>query len=119
MTKQQSLYHVHVYCEMRLYFPGIKADSSEDAARIASDMPTDEAEIIDDCEGVTLAALVDVDGDAEYSQSILIDFCAPRKNALKQVLESALTELCKHPNSRPPTPLSEVIHRALTLAQTL
>ena len=41
---------------------GIEADSHEAAASIARDKPTDQADSIDDCEGETLAALVDVAG---------------------------------------------------------
>jgi hypothetical protein len=59
-------YNVHIYREMRLYFPGIRADSHEAAARIAADKCTEEANFIEDCQGENLIALVDVQGDAEY-----------------------------------------------------
>jgi len=55
-----TLYHVHLYREMRLYFPGVEADTPEQAARIAADRPTFDAEHIEDCNGETLAALIDV-----------------------------------------------------------
>ena len=58
---------------MRLYFPGIRADSHEAAARIAADTCTDEA-AYEDCQGENLTALVDVQGDAEYLQTQIIDF---------------------------------------------
>jgi hypothetical protein len=70
-------YNVHLYREMRLYFPGIEAGSHQEAAQIAADKRTDEAETIEDCEGGNLAALVDVHGDDQYSQSRVIDF--PKK----------------------------------------
>src|SRR5207244_6904068 len=69
-----TLYNVHIYREMRLYFPGIEAQSPHEAARIAADKPTDEAALIEDCEGQTLAALVDVAGDECFEQSQIIDF---------------------------------------------
>jgi hypothetical protein len=71
-------YNVHIYREMRLTYGSIKADSHEAAAAIARDKPTEEADSIDDCEGETLAALVDVHGDEEYEQSRLIDFESER-----------------------------------------
>ncbi len=67
-------YNVHIYREMKLKFDGIEADAPEAAAAIARDRPTDEANSIDDCDGETLAALVDLVGDEEYEQSCFIDF---------------------------------------------
>ena len=61
-----TIYNMHIYREMRLVFGGIEADSHEAAAAIARDKPTDQADSIDDCDGETLAALVDVAGDEEY-----------------------------------------------------
>ena len=69
-----NIYNVHIYREMRLVFGGIEADSHETAASIARGKPTDEADSIDDCEGESLSALVDVRGDEEYAQSRFIDF---------------------------------------------
>ena len=60
-----TLYNVHIYREMRLYFPGIEAGSLEAAASIAADKLTPDAQVIDDCDGETLSALVDVVGDEE------------------------------------------------------
>ena len=57
------LYNVHVYREMRLFFPGIEASSPEHAARIAKDKPTAEAEATEDCHGENLSAGVDAAGD--------------------------------------------------------
>jgi hypothetical protein len=59
---------------MRLYYPGIEASSPEEAAGIARDRPTDEAEQIHDCEGETLSALVDVQGDQDYRHSVNVYF---------------------------------------------
>jgi hypothetical protein len=67
-------YNVHIYREMRLLFTGIEADSKAEAAQKASDLATREAIEIDDCEGLTLSALVDVVGDTEYEQSQFVDF---------------------------------------------
>jgi len=71
---RKTLYNVHVYREMRLYFPGIEAQTPHEAARIAANKPTDEAALTEDCDGVTLAALVDVAGDDGFEQSKTIEF---------------------------------------------
>lgn len=68
-----TLYHVHIYREMRLYFPGIEASTRNEAARIAADRPTAEADYTEDCDGENLAALVDVAGDDGFDQSVTID----------------------------------------------
>jgi len=68
------IYHVHIYREMRLKFDGIEARTPEAAAEIARDMPTDQADEIDDCDGVTLTALVDEAGDDEYERSVTVEF---------------------------------------------
>ncbi|MDX2059681.1 MAG: hypothetical protein SFV24_17855 [Gemmatimonadales bacterium] len=69
-----TLYNVHLYREMRLLFTDIEAESPEAAAATARDKLTGEAAEIDDCDGQTLAALVDEIGDSEYERSVLIDF---------------------------------------------
>jgi hypothetical protein len=77
-----TIYNVHIYREMRLVFGGIEADSPEAAAAIARDKLTSDADSIDDCDGETFAALVDVAGDPGsspgqalgYEQSRTIDF---------------------------------------------
>lgn len=80
-----ALYHVHIYRETRVYFPGIDARSPEEAARIAADKLTADAEYSEDCDGENLAALIDVAGDNEFTQSVTIDFEPERlrKAALK------------------------------------
>ena len=54
------LYNVHLYREMKLYFPKIDADSPETAAEFARQQPTHNAQSIDECDGNDTAALVDV-----------------------------------------------------------
>ena len=73
-----TIYHVHIYREMRLYFPGTEADTPEDAARIAAAKPTDDAEYTEDCDGENLAALIDEAGDDQFEHSVTIDFEAER-----------------------------------------
>jgi hypothetical protein len=82
-----NIYNVHIYREMRIVYQGIAADTPEAAAEIARDKLTSDADEIDDCEGVTLAALVDVQGDEEYEQSRFIDFEEERlRNAAPALL---------------------------------
>ncbi len=69
-----TLYNVHIYREMRLVFGGIEADTDETAAAIARDKPTGDADEIDDCDGETFYACVDVRATSEYEQSRWIDF---------------------------------------------
>jgi hypothetical protein len=68
------LYNVHLYREMRLLFERIEAGTPEEAAGIARDRATADADDIDDCDGETFAALVDVVGDRDYEHSQCIDF---------------------------------------------
>lgn len=93
MTSAPVIYNVHIYREMRLTFPGIEAPSLEAAARLAADKPTLEAESIDDCEGDTLTALVDVVGDPEYAQSRFIDFEPARLQKAAPGMRAALQEV--------------------------
>jgi hypothetical protein len=69
-----TLYNVHIYREMRLKYERIEADTPEAAATIARDKLTDDADLIDDCDGETFAALVDVIGDEQFEHSVTIDF---------------------------------------------
>jgi len=66
-------YNVHLYREIRLFFPGIEADTPEQAAKLTAQKLTDEATTIDDCEGESVAALVDLVGDEDFSESVTID----------------------------------------------
>src|SRR5713101_605553 len=65
-------YNVHIYREMRLFFPGIVARTAEEAATLAAEMPADAAEALEDCDGENLAALVGVVGSADCKQSRMI-----------------------------------------------
>jgi hypothetical protein len=86
-------YNVHIYREMRLFFPGIEADSHEAAAEKARDLLTADAEEIDDCDGESLSALVDVEGDDDYALSRCIDFEAERLRKAAAELREALQEI--------------------------
>jgi hypothetical protein len=88
-----TLYHVHIYREMRLYFPDIEAATPEAAARLADARPTGEAEYIEDCEGQSLSALVDVASDDDFSRSVVIDFAPERRRKLADELVAALDYL--------------------------
>lgn len=57
-----ALYHVYAYREMRLCFPAIEADSPEEAADLARDLPISEASgPPEDCDGDTSACHVGMD----------------------------------------------------------
>ena len=86
-------YLVHIYREMRLVYGGIEADNHEAAAYLAREKPSGDADSIDDCEGETLAALVDVVGDEEYAQSRVIDFEQELQRKAAVELKAALTWL--------------------------
>ncbi len=90
-----TLYNVHLYRETRLHFPGITADTPEQAARIAADRPTADAEFIEDCDGDNLAALIDVAGDDEFTQSVTIDFEPERLRRMVPELLEALDYLLR------------------------
>ena len=80
---------VHLYREMRLSFADVEADTPEAAAWVTRDRPTGDADDIDDCDGETLAALVDTAGDEDYSQSVMVDFEAERiRNAAPALLDA-------------------------------
>ena len=85
-----TIYNVHIYREMRLVYGGIEADSHEAAAAIAREKPTDEADAIDDCDGETFYACVDVQGDEEYEQSRWIDFEPERQRKVAARLLTVL-----------------------------
>ena len=88
-----TLYNVHLYREMRLLFKRIEAETPEAAAAIARDRLTEDADDIDDCDGEDLAALVDVVGDDQYEQSVMIDFEAERLRKAAPELLAALVDL--------------------------
>lgn len=67
------LYNVHIYREMKLRFDNIEADTPEDATRQVLESNSSFADSVDDCDGDTLAALVDLVGDDEFEHTKLID----------------------------------------------
>lgn len=83
-TEGQARYRVHVYREMRLSYSDIFAASHEEAAKLAAAKSSDAADLIEDCDGESFAALVDVQDDPDYSDSKTIEFPATllRNNAL-------------------------------------
>lgn len=86
-------FHVHLYREMRAYYPDITADTPEQAARIADSKSTTEAKYVDDCDGTTLSALVDHDGDDEYFHSQIIDLNRPKSLARAATPLPALVQI--------------------------
>ena len=87
-------YIVHIYREMLLSYADIEADTPQAAATLAAGRPTADADNVQDCEGQNLAALVDVAGDEDYSQSVTIDFEPERiRNAAAKLL--AALEACE------------------------
>ena len=86
-------YTVHLYREMRLTFTGITADTPEGAATSACDAASEAAASWEDCEGETFSALVDLDGDAEFEHSRVIDFPEGRLRQAAPKLADALDYL--------------------------
>jgi hypothetical protein len=86
-------FNVHIYREMRLKFEGIEAKTPGAAAVIARDKLTSDADDLQDCEGENLAALIDVVGDEEFSQSVIIDFEAELQRRAAPKLLAALEDL--------------------------
>lgn len=83
-------YRIHVYRELRLVFESVEAESAEEAAALARDRDTDDADAVEDCNGETFAALVDVVGDEEYEHSRMIDFEGERLRRAAPLLREAL-----------------------------
>jgi hypothetical protein len=88
-----NIYNVYLYREMRLVYHGIEADAPESAASIARDKPTGDADDIDDCDGETFAAVVDVQGDQDYCQSRTVEFEEERLRKAAPALLEALKDL--------------------------
>jgi hypothetical protein len=100
-------FNVHIYREMRLTYGGIEAVSHEEAAQLARSRATEEADSLEDYDGETFAALVDVAGDDGFEQSRMIDFEPSKRHeaypdaASVTKLQSALKaimRLCDAPN---------------------
>ena len=81
-------YNVHIYREMRLFFPGIVASTAEEAATRAAEMPSVAAEALEDCDGENLAALVGVVGREDCKQNQMIDF-----DPVRAIMPDLLTAL--------------------------
>lgn len=89
----QTLFHVHLYRVMCLSYGGIAADSPESAAAIARERPSEDADSLDDCDGESLAALVDTAGDELHERSVLIDLTAGQEPPSTTELSRALRSL--------------------------
>ena len=81
---------MHIYRELRLYFPGIEASSPEEASTLAGDKPTGDAEYTEDCDGENLSALIDLVGDDGFEKSVTIDFEPERLRKIATELLDAL-----------------------------
>jgi hypothetical protein len=57
---------------MRLVFRDIEAANPDEAARLASAKPTDDAESLDDCEGLDYSAVVDREGGDEIEERCVV-----------------------------------------------
>ena len=94
-----TLYDVHLYREMRLLFEEIEAATPQEAAQIARNRSSQEADVIDECHGDDFRALVEFVEPSPY-RSVMIDFTPdPRRKAALQVLEAlqeALNEIEYH-----------------------
>jgi hypothetical protein len=84
---------------MRLVFSPIVANSPEQAAAIARTLPTEDAASIDDCDGDTFTALVDVDGDDEHENTVLVDFEPERQRKAAAELAAVLRAIENDPEA--------------------
>jgi hypothetical protein len=83
MTK----YNVHIYREMRLRFDGIEAANPQEAAGKAKELSLKVADDLDEYDGETFAALVDLQDDEAFEKSQTIDFEPQRRlNAFPKLL---------------------------------
>src|SRR3954466_839353 len=83
-------YNVHIYREMRLRFDGIKAENPQQAAQEARELSLKVTDDLDECDGETFAALVDVADHEDFSQSVIIDFEPERQRQAAAKLLAAL-----------------------------
>lgn len=73
-------FNVHLYREVRFLIRDVEAATMEEAIAKSQDRavmeqsPQGQADLVDDCEGIFHAALVDVEGDEEFENSICFDF---------------------------------------------
>jgi hypothetical protein len=96
MTK----YNVHLFREMRLYFPGIEAENPQAAAAIAAQKESGDAEDVEDCDGEDTGALVDIVGDEDFANSELIAFEPKRLVDVALQLLAALRTVVEMENDR-------------------
>lgn len=82
-------YNVHIYRETRFKFEGIEATSPDEAANLAAEMHSDQSTEWEECNGDNLGALVDLVGDEDYTDSVLIDFEPERVRKAAQKLLAA------------------------------
>lgn len=85
-------YTVHLYRDIRMTFKNIEACSPAAALSIARDGDISDADDVEDS-GKDLAAVIDMDGDADSSRSVTIDFEAERQRKAAPKLLAAL-KLC-------------------------
>jgi len=97
-----TFYNVHIYREIRLTYESIEADTAHAAAAIALDMSVGAADDIDDCDGESFAALVDVAGDEEHGHSVTIDFEPERMRKVAAKLLEALEWIIRCPRMKGP-----------------
>ena len=86
-----TIHNIHIYREMRLVFAGIEADTPQQAAKIAYERTTSEADRVEDCEGDSLAAVVDtLNAAGEIESETPVDFTIQRKlDAFHRLLPAA------------------------------
>jgi hypothetical protein len=117
-----TLYNVHIYREMRLYFPGIEAATADHAAKVAANKPTDAAEYTEDCDGETLAAMIDVVGDDQFEKTVTVDFEHEKERKAASELLAALQAASDWINAQifvPRTDIQATIQSALAKATSL
>lgn len=87
-----TIYNVHIYREMKLLFMHVEAATPEEAAELAKPLTLNDTlyeHCVEECEGETFAAVIDVVGDEDFSRSVDIDFEAERtRKAAPKVLEA-------------------------------
>ncbi len=85
-----TIFNVRIDREVLLVFEGIEAESHDAAAAIACDQHPAAADDIDDCDGETFSAIVEVAGDEDLGQSVTIDFEPGRQRKAAPVMLKAL-----------------------------
>lgn len=94
------MYSIHIYRVMKLRFDNVSAATAQEAADKVCTLPSDQADDLDDCDGETFSALVDVVDDENYDHSQMIDYEPERTHQgaamLLAALEQALPVLEAH-----------------------